>query len=238
MNKINSFLRKVIRFFGSIWLALGSVLFIGLMLAIGALFLFGLLAEDIIEGGTIQFDQSVREYIHRFASPALTVLMQTASFIGSTLFLSLLGIAIVVTFFMLKRPRASIIFIITTVGSSILLVVLKNAFRRARPEPFFNTILPASYSFPSGHSLASFCFYGALAAIIVVRVERLWLKTTIWLAAAFLIALIGISRIYLGVHYPSDVLAGYAVGFIWVMTIAIGDRLNHVRDKSVIAKEK
>lgn len=228
----------MIKFFGNIWLALGSVLFFGLLLAIGILFFVGDLAEDIAEGQTIRFDSSVRDHIHQFASPTLTTVMQTASFLGSTLFLIFLGIIIVIIFFLLKRPRASVIFIITTVGSSILLAALKFAFKRARPEPFFNTLLPASYSFPSGHSLASFCFYGALAAIIVARVEKLWLKIIIWSLAIILIALIGISRIYLGVHYPSDVLAGYAVGFIWVMTIAIGDRINHVRDKSVIEKEK
>jgi undecaprenyl-diphosphatase len=180
----------------------------------------------------------VREYVHGFAAPTLTVVMQTASFLGSTLFLWLLGAVIVIIFFWLKRPRAAVIFIITTVGASLLIALLKAAFRRPRPEPFFNTILPTSDSFPSGHALASFCFYGALAAIIIVRIENFSIKIIVCLAATGLIAMIGLSRIYLGVHYPSDVLAGYAVGLIWVMTIAIGDRLNHVRDKSVIEAEK
>jgi len=233
MTDINQILRRAIDFFGSIRLALGSVLFFGMALALAALFFFAWTADEIMEGDTLQFDDSIRGFVHQFAFPALTILMQIASFLGSTLFLILLGISVVITLYLKKHRRGAIIFTITTIGASLLLASLKIAFRRARPEPFFDTILPASYSFPSGHSLASFCFYGALAAIITVRIEKLWLKTLVWLAAAILISLIGISRIYLGVHYPSDVLAGFAVGLIWVITIAVGDKLIHAKDKHV-----
>jgi len=223
-------LRRVIDFFGSIRLALGSELFFGMLTAIAALFFFARLTGEMLEGDTQRFDDFVRGFVHQFALPALTAVMQFASFLGSMLFLALLGIGSVITFYRLKRRRAAILLTITTIGAAVLLVTLKFAFRRARPEPFFDTILPASYSFPSGHSLAAFCFYGALAAIIAVRINSLRLQIIVWLAAAFLIALIGISRIYLGVHYPSDVAAGYAVGFIWVVTIAVGDKLIHAKD--------
>jgi len=238
MTDINQILRRAIDFFGSIRLALGSVLFFGMALALAALFFFAWTADEIMEGDTLQFDDSIRGFVHQFAFPALTILMQIASFLGSTLFLILLGISVVITLYLKKHRRGAIIFTITTIGASLLLASLKIAFRRARPEPFFDTILPASYSFPSGHSLASFCFYGALAAIITVRIEKLWLKIIVWLAAAILILLIGISRIYLGVHYPSDVLAGFAVGLIWVITIAVGDKLIHAKDKNVVANGK
>lgn len=235
---INFYLRRTIRFFGGIRLALGSVLFAGFAAAIIVLFFFAWLTGEMLDGDAAQFDHAVREFVHRFAAPALTSVMRTASFLGSTLFLILAGAAVFIIFHFLNRRRAALIFIITTIGSAVLLVALKSAFRRARPEPFFDTILPASYSFPSGHSLASFCFYGALAAIIAARVDRLWLKVVVWISSGFLIALIGVSRVYLGVHHPSDVLAGFAVGFIWVVTIAVGDRLIHARDKRVLDGEK
>ncbi|MDQ3747511.1 MAG: phosphatase PAP2 family protein [Acidobacteriota bacterium] len=238
MTDINQILRRAIDFFGSIRLALGSVLFFGMVLALAALFFFAWTADEIMEGDTLRFDDSIRGFVHQFAFPALTILMQIASFLGSTLFLILLGISVIITLYLKKHRRGAILFTLTTIGASLLLFSLKLAFRRARPEPFFDTILPASYSFPSGHSLASFCFYGALAAIITVRIENLWLKTLVWSAAAILILLIGISRIYLGVHYPSDVLAGFAVGLIWVITIAVGDKLIHAKDKNVVANEK
>lgn len=231
--KFNSILRRIIKLFGSVRLALGSVLFFGMTLAIAALFFFGWLAEEMLDGDTRRFDESVRQSVHEFASPALTIIMQTASFLGSTLFLIVFGVIIVIALYLRKHRRGAILFTITTVGASILLVTLKLAFRRVRPEPFFDTILPASYSFPSGHSLAAFCFYGALAEILSERTDKLWQQTLVWISAVTMILLIGISRIYLGVHHPSDVVAGYTVGLIWVMTIAIGDKLVHARDSNI-----
>ena len=225
MSFINTILRRFIKLAGSLRLALGLELLIGMMLALTAVFFFGWLASEMREGETARFDDAVRGFVHTFASPVLTEMMRVFSFLGSTFFLVLLGIAVVGVFYYLKHRRAALIFTITTIGATLLLVSLKLAFRRARPEPFFDTILPSSYSFPSGHSLASFCFYLALAAIINNRIENLFIKILIWIFAAALVLLIGISRIYLGVHYPSDVLAGFVVGFIWVITIAVGDKL-------------
>lgn len=238
MSKINRILRRIIKFFGSLRLALGTLLFVGMTLAIAALFFFGWLAGEMLEGDTRRFDESVRNFIHEFAFPALTSVMQLSSFLGSTFFLTVFGVVIVVALYLRTHRRGAILFTITTVGASVLLVTLKLAFRRARPEPFFDTILPASHSFPSGHSLAAFCFYGALAEILTERTDKLWLQIIVWTAAAIMILLIGISRIYLGVHHPSDVVAGYAVGLIWVMTIAIGDKLIHAKDKRVLEKDE
>lgn len=235
---VNNLLRRVINFFGSMRLALGGILTIGLSFALLSLFFFAWLADEMLEGDTVRFDEGIRNFIHDFSNPFLTAIMQAASFIGSTLFLFILGTIVFIIFYRLKRHRAAVIFALTTLGAGLLLVSLKYAFKRTRPEPFFETILPASYSFPSGHSLGSFCFYLALAAIIAPRVNNRLIKTLIWLSAVLIVLLIGISRIYLGVHYPSDVIAGYAVGLIWVITIAVGDRLMHVRDKSVLEKEK
>ncbi len=217
-------------------LALGSILFLGMILAIASLFIFGWLADEMIEGDTRRFDDTVRAFVHDFATPVLTSVMQLASFLGSTLFLIIFGVIIVIALYLRKHHHGAILFTITTVGASVLLTLLKLAFRRARPEPFFDTILPVSYSFPSGHSLASFCFYGALAAILSARTDNLYLQILTWFSAAAMILLIGISRIYLGVHHPSDVVAGYIVGLIWVVTIAIGDKLIHSKDKSVVTQ--
>ena len=233
MAFINRILRRLIKLFGSVRLALGSLLSVGLTLAITALFFFGWLAGEMLEGDTRKFDESVRNYVHEFAFPFLTSVMQTASFLGSTLFLTVFGVVIVIALYLQKHRHGAILFTITTVGASVLLVTLKLAFRRVRPETFFDTILPASYSFPSGHSLAAFCFYGALAEILSERTDKLWQQTLVWISAVTMILLIGISRIYLGVHHPSDVVAGYAVGLIWVITIAIGDKLVHAREQSV-----
>lgn len=225
MNEPNSLPRRTINFFGNLKLALGSVLLAGLALAVGALVFFAWLTDEMLEGATRNFDESIRSAVHAFAAPALTSVMMAASFLGSTLFLIGFGIVVFIIFFLLKRRRAAIVFALTMLGSTVLLVTLKTVFHRTRPDPFFDTVLPVSYSFPSGHALSSFCFYGALAAIITNRINNRLIQILIWIFAALLVALIGLSRIYLGVHYPSDVLAGYTVALIWVVTVAIGDRL-------------
>jgi undecaprenyl-diphosphatase len=123
----------------------------------------------------------------------------------------------------MRWKRAFVLFAITMLGELVLDNVLKAIFQRVRPEAFFDYPLPDSYSFPSGHSFASFCFYGILAWLITARLDNNLLKILIWTAAAILVLLIGTSRVYLGVHHPSDVIAGYLTALIWVMTIALGD---------------
>ncbi|MEO6055540.1 MAG: phosphatase PAP2 family protein, partial [Gemmatimonadales bacterium] len=87
--------------------------------------------------------------------------------------------------------------------------------------------LPGSYSFPSGHALFAFCFFTTGAALLAPRLPWPALRRLVWIAAAALVLAIGFSRIYLGVHYPSDVLAGYTVGLMWSSVIIVGDRVAH-----------
>jgi undecaprenyl-diphosphatase len=110
-------------------------------------------------------------------------------------------------------------------GSLVLDVALKYIYHRTRPTAYFGTA-PHSYSFPSGHALCSFCFYGVLAGLLSARTKPLAWRLFIWFAAATLVIAIGLSRIYLGVHYPSDVVAGYLAAAVWVGTIIV---LDHVR---------
>jgi undecaprenyl-diphosphatase len=100
---------------------------------------------------------------------------------------------------------------------------LKHAFHRPRPVAFFGAA-PSSYSFPSGHALGSFCFYGMLAAILAAPARGRVAKFCVWTAAVLLVGMIGFSRIYLGVHYPSDVIAGYCAAAVWVGAVGVLDR--------------
>ncbi|HEV7843048.1 MAG TPA: phosphatase PAP2 family protein, partial [Pyrinomonadaceae bacterium] len=130
-----------------------------------------------------------------------------------------------ILFFILRWRRSIVVFVVTMAGAIALNVTLKLSFKRTRPTAFFDTPLPSSYSFPSGHALLSLCFYGALAAILVPHLSRAAPRVLVWTAAALLVALIGFSRIYLGVHYPSDVLAGYAAAIVWVALVGAGDQM-------------
>ena len=124
--------------------------------------------------------------------------------------------------------RAAIWLVVTLAGALVLDLILKFAFHRPRPIPFIGPI-PRTYSFPSGHSLFSFCFYGVLAGLLAGRVRSMPARVLIWLVAALLVLAIGLSRIYLGVHYPSDVIAGYLAGTIWAASMVALDRWRRQR---------
>ena len=195
----------------------------GLLAAIISLVLFAKLASEMREGETLRFDSAVRGFVHRFASPGMTVAMKDISLLGYDVLIAELAVALVV-FLRLRWRRAALWLAVTMAGGVALDVTLKQTFHRARPAPFFGDA-PHSYSFPSGHAMASFCFYGVLAGLIVDRVERLSWRITIGVVAGILVLAIGISRIYLGVHYPSDVLAGYLAAAMWVSTMLVIDHV-------------
>lgn len=208
------------------WLAvIASILSVGLVGAISALLLFAWLGEEVLEGDTLAFDNAVREYIHSFSSGWLTALFQAVTFCGSTIFLSIVSVVVIALFLRKSHKHSASLFIVTMVGAVVLNFVLKISFVRERPLPYFDTALPTSYSFPSGHALYAVCFYGSLAWIYAAHEHRLVRQSVGWSSAAIVVVMIGLSRIYLGVHYPSDVIAGFAAAIVWVTAVFGADAL-------------
>ena len=198
--------------------------------AVLALLLFSWLADEVFEGGAMRFDGAVRAWIHQFASPTLTAAMVVISALG----VQGLAVAVIIAFAIflrLKWRRAAIFLLLTLAGGLVLEVTLKYAFHRPRPAPFFGEV-PSTYSFPSGHSLMSFCVYGALAGLLSHRVRSAGVRVVVWVVAAALVAAIGVSRIYLGVHYPSDVIAGYLAAALWVSALLAADRVRQRKRRS------
>jgi len=194
-------------------------LLLGLAAAIGALVFFGWLADEVLEGETRQFDEATRAAVHQLASPVLTTIMRGLSFLGSTLALTIASIAVIVRLMMRKLGLEAKLFALTMLGGALLNMTLKLAFKRTRPVPFFNLSTPETYSFPSGHSLMSACFFGALAALLTARIKSKRVRLIIWIFATAMFLLIGLSRIYLGVHHTTDVIAGFTAALIWILII-------------------
>ena len=194
-------------------------LLLGLATAIATLIFFGWLADEALEGETRQFDEATRAAVHQLASPMLTTIMRGFSFVGSTISLAIGTIVAVVLFATRKMGREAKLFAITMIGAGLLNVTLKLAFKRARPAPFFNLSPPETYSFPSGHSLTSAVFFGALAAILTARIKSRRVRMITWVAGTAMFLLIGFSRIYLGVHHTTDVIAGFAAALIWILVV-------------------
>jgi undecaprenyl-diphosphatase len=194
-------------------------LLLGLVAAIGTLIFFSWLTDEVLEGDSVHFDEVTRAAVHTLASPAMTLVMRFLSFVGSTIVLTI-GTAIVVIWFATKRwGREATLFAATMIGAALLNITLKLTFKRARPTPFFDLTPPETYSFPSGHSLASACFFGALAAILTARIKNRRPRTIIWFVCALMFLSIGFSRIYLGVHHTTDVIAGFSAALIWILMV-------------------
>ena len=213
------------RIFGRVLRLFGWRLLLGLMLSTGSLLFLFWLTGEVFEGDTAVFDERLRTFVHGYSNPLLTVAIRLVSFLGSTVFLVTLGILNVIVFAFLHLRRELVIFTITMAGEIFLDLTMKAGFMRARPEPFYPYPPLESYSYPSGHALASFCFYGITAWLVATRTGSRRAKVVIWSMAVSLIFLIGLSRIYLGVHYPSDVIAGYLTALIWTFVVAFGDRV-------------
>ncbi|MBP1761073.1 MAG: phosphoesterase PA-phosphatase related protein [Firmicutes bacterium] len=192
----------------------------GILLAAGFLWLFAGLAEDVLEKETGLFDQTITAAITMFRSPFMTKLMELITAMGSltiTIFLTI----IMGGYLLAKKYYYDAgILIIALSGASILNWMLKLAFHRSRP--MLGLITASGYSFPSGHAMVSLVFYGMLIYLLWIRYGRSGRAYLVSFFLALLIFVIGISRIYLGVHYPSDVLAGFAAGGFWLTGCVTG----------------
>jgi undecaprenyl-diphosphatase len=205
----------------------GLAALLGLGLVVLSLVFFGWLADEMLEGETLAMDLRIRAAVHALASPGLTRGLVLLSTLGGPAVLVPLGVALAALFAWRRWWRGAALLGVSMLGAGVLDATLKLAFHRPRPAPYFDYPAPASYSFPSGHALFAFCFFATGAALLAPRLVHPALRWLVWLGAAAIVLLIGLSRIYLGVHYPSDVLAGYAAGLLWSSIIMLGDRVAH-----------
>jgi undecaprenyl-diphosphatase len=181
-----------------------------------ALILFVWLAREVTRGDAVRLDTPIRNAVHARSSPPLTATMRGVSLIGSEVCLVPLGVILVWWLVAAKRRRAAVVFAVAALGAEALDQIMKLLFNRPRPEPFFGLASPITHSFPSGHAMVSCCFFGVLAAILAAREPSRLKRIAIFAAAAMVVALMGFSRVYLGFHYPTDVLAGYAAAVVWL----------------------
>jgi undecaprenyl-diphosphatase len=212
-----------------------AALVAGLVATALAFALFAWLGRGIVLGVTWPLDTAIRDTIHAMASPRLTRLMIAVSLYGGPTSLITVGLVVAAGFLWRGWHRGVLLIVVTMAGAGLVDTLLKLAFGRTRPAPFFDYPLPQSLSFPSGHAFFSASFLGGFAVLISGRIRSPVLRILLWLVALGLILLIGFSRVYLGVHYPSDVLAGYAVAVLWVTAVAVGDQLASRRRRRQVA---
>ena len=187
-----------------------------------ALLIFAWLARQAALGRAPAWDASIRHSIHRRSSGPLTAAMKLATQLGSTYIVIPVGMIAVWRLLEAGRWRAAAVLAVAAAGAEIIGQFLKVVIRRKRPAPFFGLTEPFATSFPSTHAMVSICFYGGLAAILSANSPSLLVKAGLWIAAVIFSLAIGFSRVYLGVHYPSDVVGGYAAAVAWVFCLRAG----------------
>jgi undecaprenyl-diphosphatase len=202
---------------------LGLHLTVGLLAAGGSLWLFGGLVEDLLTGDPIvRFDRALDDYLHSHATPHLTAFFLVVTALGSTVAMVLLGVVVAVLLAWRRLWTLLWTWIAAVAGSALIDWLLKGIFQRPRPHFAHPLVVETSYSFPSGHAMESFVAYGMLAYLAVLWLRRWETRVAVICGAALLVVLIGFSRMYLGVHYFSDVIAGYAAGGVWLSALITG----------------
>ena len=203
----------------------GVTMGLGLVAAFLAMAAVSWIADGMLEGKTAQFDRTVSRAVHSIASPRVTDVMRLASRFGGPSWLVLVAVLLLASFVARRWYRGAVLLVVALGGAGLIDTLLKISFRRQRPSPLFDQPLPGSYSFPSGHALFAFVFFGSAAVLLADRISSRPLRVVVFGVAASLIGLIGTSRIYLNVHHPSDVAAGYLVALSWIVAVAFGDHL-------------
>ena len=190
-------------------------LVVGLILVVLTLNGFIEILEQLKENELTGFDDAVTAYIQSYRSPILTTPSIILTELGDTYgYIAMTVLLAGFFFFRYKNWKFTLQVTTVLVLSSIVNLMLKRWINRPRPLGE-HLVEVFTLSFPSGHAMSAMAFYGFLVYLTWRYAGRLWLKNVLTLLCVFLIFGIGISRIYLGVHYPSDVVAGYLGGLFW-----------------------
>lgn len=161
-------------------------------------------------------DNEIFDAINPFVSDSTTSMMHFFSFLGNHIFLAPVSIVLIIYFAIRKKKWMAIETATVMISSVLLMSFLKRLVQRERPQfPLVDGI--TNFSFPSGHSFMSMVFYGLMIWYAAAYIDNKWLRLTTILALSFIIAAIGFSRIYLRVHYASDVVAGFCFAYIWLL---------------------
>lgn len=191
----------------------------GFLVAALAMWGFATLAEEVLEKESFALDSQILLTLQQLHSPFLDQVMLGLTFLGDPTVLGIASIASAAILLLDKQRSEATVFLIATGGAVVLNLWLKDLFARDRPELWEQIIDVQLYSFPSGHAMISFVVYSMLAYLLRRHFPR-W-QSMIILGTLLLIVGIGLSRLYLGVHWPTDILAGYAAGLIWLVACII-----------------
>lgn len=187
-----------------------TLLFVGLLLP---LWVFAELAEEVHELEEFVFDAPLLTHLHAVATPAMDRFFIYVSAAGYEYGVVPIDIALVLVLLVIRRWREALFTGCAFAGSALLNLATKHAFQRHRPSLWESVAPESTFSFPSGHAMGSM----TLAMTVVLLTWHTRWRWPAAIAALVFVLLVGLSRIYLGVHYPSDIIGGWAAGMAWVV---------------------
>lgn len=208
-------LRFIARRAGNAYAVFGIFLLSGSAIAVVFTWAFSELAKQVRKGSTQPFDDAIMHWVGAHQTPRLEAVMLEVTALGTG---TVVGMIVLITgmFLWLNHHRHSaLLLIVATLGGLVLDNLLKIGFNRPRPQIFEWGTHAASSSFPSGHAMSSVIVYGTVAYLAARLQRNVHARILTFVLAAMIIAMISISRVYLGVHYPSDILAGVLIGIAW-----------------------
>jgi undecaprenyl-diphosphatase len=194
-----------------------------------ALFTFVRITRELIEGEVSAFDRSVLLAVAKKRTPWLTGAAVDMTALGSVTLVVLFSAFALLILLVLRDRRGALQLLAASVGAGVATLVTKNVIERIRPEEAQQLVVVSGFSYPSGHSLSTSALYLTIAIIVGRSVQHRGAKSAIFVAVSAVLLLIGASRVYLGVHYATDVLSGIALGVAWALALAgcftlFGDR--------------
>lgn len=196
---------------------------VGLIVCLLLLAITAWLSQEILEKESFQLDTRILLGIHQWANPMLDRLMLSITRLGDPEVVVVIVIVGLGWLLWRRRWTEAKMLAIACLGALVLNQGLKLVFVRPRPLLWTRLIAETSYSFPSGHALGSLVLYGFWAYVLATRFPQS--AKLIYTASVLIIGAIGLSRLYLGVHYPTDILAGYSIGLLWLMICIVMLRL-------------
>jgi undecaprenyl-diphosphatase len=214
-----------------IWL-LGTLFLIAALLLI-----FILITQDVFEGETAGFDRnailafrSVGNISDPIGPPWMEEVVRDITALGSIIVVVILSGAVIFYLLLLRKRGTALLMLISVTGGTTLNDLLKYLFDRPRPDLVLHAAQVFTSSFPSGHAAVSAVVYLTLGALLARDAPSVAVKIYVMAVAIFLVFLIGASRVFLGLHYPTDVLAGWSIGSAWALTCWLAaDRLQNGR---------
>jgi undecaprenyl-diphosphatase len=211
-----------------LWIA--TPLLAGVAIAVVCMLGYSELAEDLaLSPKIVAFDSQLNAIIQSWRLPPLTWFFEAVTWSASTVPVVVVVLVAVAILMWLGHHREALLVALVVAVGTALGTVAKRVTERPRP-PVANAIieLPTSYSFPSGHTLAALLLWTVIAFVVVRVAHRQWVRVVAVAGGFSLMVLVGFSRVYLGVHWPSDVLASWLLGVAW-LSVAIGGFLSWER---------